>query len=62
MSYSFNEILEPYAMSHYINEIDNENNPERVRNCFSEENWKNLAEVRDKYDPENRFFSYLGNP
>ena len=58
----FNEITEPYALGHYINEIDNENNPERVRDCFSEENWERLAEVRKKYDPDNRFYSYLGNP
>ncbi len=58
----FNKITAPYALSHYINETDNENHPERVRDCFSEENWKKLAEVRGKYDPQSRFYSYLGNP
>ena len=56
----FNDILKPSALSHYINEIDNENNPQRVRNCFSEDNWLRLAKVRNKYDPEKRFYSYLG--
>ena len=56
----FNKILKPYGISHYINQTDNERHPDRIRNCFSSENWSRLAELRKKYDPDNRFYTYLG--
>lgn len=56
----FNKILAPYAMSHYINQTDNERHPERIMNCFSPENWQRLATLRQKHDPDNRFYTYLG--
>ncbi len=56
----FNEILLPFASSHYVNQLDNEQPPPKVRASFSEKNWQRLAIVRKKYDPDNRFFSYLG--
>ncbi|MBT7950463.1 MAG: FAD-binding oxidoreductase [Gammaproteobacteria bacterium] len=55
-----NEILYPFATSHYVNQLDNEQHPSRIRASFSEENWQRLTTVRKKYDPDNRFFSYLG--
>lgn len=57
----FNELLKPFKRSHYINQVDNERNPDRARECFSEANWQRLIKVRQKYDPDNLFYSYLGN-
>lgn len=56
----FSKILRPYTTGHYINEIDNEPRPSKFRNSFSKENWQRLAAVRKKYDPGNRFYSYVG--
>lgn len=56
----FNEIVKPYTVSHYVNQINNDLYPERARNSFSEENWRRLSFLRQKYDPENRFHTYLG--
>ncbi len=56
----FNRILKPYARSHYVNQVDNEHHPHRVRASFSEENWTRLGVLRRKYDPDQLFYSYLG--
>ena len=56
----FNKILQAYTTSHYVNQIDNGLHPDRVRASFSEENWQQLARLRKKYDPDNRFHTYLG--
>ncbi len=55
----FDAKIQPYADSHYVNEV-NGAYPERIRNSFSKDSWDRLANVRRKYDPDNRFFSYLG--
>jgi hypothetical protein len=55
-----NDILSPFATSHYVNQLSNDQDPSRVRASFSAENWQKLAAVRKKYDPDNRFFTYLG--
>ena len=56
----FSDLAKPYGINHYINQADNERFPERIRSCFTAENWSKLAQIRKKYDPENRFFTYLG--
>jgi len=54
-----NEAIKPYAKGYYINEIDLDVAPWMVNQCFSAEKWDRLLSLRQKYDPENRFFSYL---
>lgn len=56
----FNKILQPYTSSHYVNQVDNEHHPDRVRQSFSKESWQRLTVLRRKYDPQNRFYNYLG--
>jgi len=56
----FSQAARPFMKGHYLNQIDTGIYPEKVRQCFSEENWNRLAEVRKEYDPENRFFTFVG--
>ena len=51
-------LLEPFAVGHYIGESDTVGHPEFVEGAYSAANWKKLAELRAKYDPEGVFFSY----
>jgi len=51
--------VKPYIRSYYMNETDFTHNPELAPKLFSEEKWRKLHEVRQKYDPEKRFMSYL---
>jgi hypothetical protein len=57
---SFNETQKPHASSHYINEVNNQQYPERIRDSFSKQAWMRLIKLRHKYDPDQRFYSYLG--
>lgn len=54
-------LMDPFAVGHYINEIDGLGWPQRYRQCFSEANWARLQELRKKYDPQGVFHSYLGH-
>lgn len=56
----FSDIAKPFSTGHFINQADNERFPERILNCFTEESWNRLIGIRKKYDPDNRFFTYLG--
>lgn len=53
-------LLRPITQGHYINETDPLHYPEHAQECFTEEGWKRLGELRDKYDPDRLFFSWLG--
>lgn len=53
------EEIKPYIKGYYINEIDFTHFPHMVKECFSEEKWTKLLEVRKQYDPDKRFASYL---
>lgn len=55
----FNRILLPYITGTYISEADIENNPARIEQSFSRENWQKLQAIRAHYDPATRFYSYL---
>jgi hypothetical protein len=33
--------------------------PSKTQSAFLPENWKRLAELRDKYDPDGVFFGYF---
>ncbi len=54
------EAVRPYTLGHYPNEINMQRYPDAIRACFSEEKWQRLAELREKYDPQGVFHSYLG--
>ena len=52
--------MDKYARGHYINEVESRFRPERYRACFSVENWDRLQQLRQKYDPNGVFHTYLG--
>lgn len=54
-----NAAIAPWASGYYINEIDLSIAPEMARQCFSDEKWLRLNELREKWDPEKLFFSYV---
>jgi len=54
-------LLQPFSKGRYINEIDPQHYPQHVAECFSSESWKKLAKLREQYDPESLFFSWLGH-
>ncbi len=53
-------LMDPYAKGHYVNEVEARLNPDRIRQCFSPENWRRLRALRRSYDPEGVFHDYLG--
>lgn len=54
------EILAPLSVGHYVNEADLEAGPERSRRSYGEQNWQRIMQVRQKYDPNGVFHTYLG--
>lgn len=52
--------MDPFAVGHYINEVDWQLDPQRFRKCFTEANWKRLQQLRSQYDPAGVFHTYLG--
>jgi len=54
------ELVRPYTRGHYPNELNPQRYPDALRACFSADKWRRLAELREKYDPEGVFHSYLG--
>ena len=55
------DLVLPYSKGHYLNEIDTLRYPEQVQNCFSGDDWKKLAVLRKKYDPDAVFHTFLGH-
>lgn len=53
-------VMAKHGRGHYINEVEARRHPEHIRECFSDENWQKLAEVRRQYDPDGVFHTYLG--
>jgi FAD/FMN-containing dehydrogenase len=53
-------LMDPFAKGHYVNEVEPRLNSDRIRQCFSDENWKRLQHLREKYDPNGLFHHYLG--
>ena len=51
--------LEPHALGRYINEVDGEAAPGRVASCFTPQDWKRIAAVRQQYDPGGLFADYF---
>lgn len=56
----FLPLIDPFAVGHYVNEIEGRGHPERYRKCFSTANWDRLQKLREAYDPNGVFHSYLG--
>ncbi len=52
-------LLKPFVSGHYVGETDTVTYPEHDRKSYSESAWKRLEELRQKYDPDGLFFSYL---
>ena len=53
-------LMDPFAVGHYVNEVEARRHPERIEKCFSKESWQRLQTVRDKYDPQGVFHKHLG--
>jgi FAD/FMN-containing dehydrogenase len=51
--------VEPLSIGSYVGETDLSTSPDRASSCFSPEAWTKLVAIRKKYDPEQRFYSYL---
>jgi FAD/FMN-containing dehydrogenase len=54
------ERMRPLAVGQYINEVDAFRDPSVLQRCFSDTAWKNLALLRQKYDPEGVFANWPG--
>jgi FAD/FMN-containing dehydrogenase len=52
--------LEPLAVGCYVGEADIATNPSQVINSFIRPNWERLQALREKYDPDRVFHSYMG--
>ena len=52
-------LLRPYNIGYYIGESDTVHRPSNAVQSMSPENWKRLADLRDKYDPDGLFFGYF---
>ena len=52
-------LLRPFNVGYYIGESDTVGRPSNAVQAFSPENWKRLADLRTKHDPEGLFFGYF---
>lgn len=53
-------MMAPYTGGHYPNEINPERYPDALRASFSPEKWQRLESLRQQYDPDKLFHSWLG--
>ena len=51
-------LMDPFAVGHYVNEVEPRHR-NAYRKCFSGENWQRLNKLREKYDPDGVFHTYL---
>lgn len=54
-------MMDPFAIGHYVNEIEARGHPGRYPQCFTKANWDRLQALRQAYDPNGVFHSYLGH-
>lgn len=54
-------LMDPFAVGHYVNEVEGRGHPERFPKCFSTANWARLQKLRSQYDPSGVFHHYLGH-
>jgi hypothetical protein len=52
-------LLRPFNIGYYVGESDTVSRPSNAVQSVSPENWKRLANLRDKYDPDGVFFGYF---
>ena len=52
--------LAPFAVGHYVAETDLLADPSRAARSFSPDAWKRLTSLRERFDPQGLFHSYLG--
>lgn len=55
------EILAPLSVGHFVSEADLEASPTRSERSFSQANWQKIQAVKDKYDPDGVFHTFLGH-
>ncbi|MCL5280464.1 MAG: FAD-binding oxidoreductase [Planctomycetes bacterium] len=53
-------MLDPFKVNYYIGETDLTMGADRAPRSFAPAHWQRLQQLRQKYDPEGLFFSYLG--
>jgi FAD/FMN-containing dehydrogenase len=51
----FLDALEPHRAGVYVNFLDSDDGPLRVREAYGDANYRRLADVKDSYDPDNVF-------
>jgi hypothetical protein len=51
-------LMDPFAIGHYPNEVE-PRHTDRYRKCYSDEDWRRLEQLRNKYDPSGLFHHYL---
>ena len=51
--------LRPFNIGYYVGESDTVRRPSNAVESVLPENWKRLADLRDKYDPDGVFFGYF---
>ena len=54
------EYMAPWTRGHYPNEINPGRYPDALRASFAPKKWKRLEALRDQYDPDRVFHSFLG--
>ena len=52
------DALAPLSVGHYVGESDTVGRPEFAEGAYSAANWKRLAELRRKHDPDGVFFTH----
>ena len=52
---AFLDALHPHRAGVYVNFLDSDDDTSRVREAYGDANYRRLAEVKAKYDPENVF-------
>jgi FAD/FMN-containing dehydrogenase len=53
--------LAPWVRGHYIAECDLTAEPGRASRCYTPEAWQRLQRIAAEYDPDGRFFGFLGS-
>jgi FAD/FMN-containing dehydrogenase len=51
----FLDALRPHHAGVYVNFLDSDDDPSRVREAYGDDTYRRLAEVKAKYDPDNVF-------
>ena len=51
----FFQALQPHRAGVYVNFLDADDDPSRVREAYGDDTYLRLAEIKAKYDPENVF-------